>query len=138
MGVCAPAAAIDAASPGTRRLPPPRAWDRRRRRRTVRESAPAPAHGREPGDPAVARSARRRATAADLAPFAGDPVLEACHQDKARLGVGARGEPVRKIQQALLDLGFDLGKAGADGVYGEATATAVRQFKAKEKLRRRA
>jgi len=70
--------------------------------------------------------------------FAGDPLLEACHQDKARLGVGARGEPVRKIQRALIDLGFDLGKAGADGVYGQATATAVRQFKAKEKLRRRA
>ena len=66
--------------------------------------------------------------------FAGDPVLEACHQDTARLGVGARGEPVQKVQRALIDLGFDLGKAGADGVYGQATATAVRQFKAKEKL----
>ena len=48
----------------------------------------------------------------------------------ARLGVGARGEPVRKTQRALIDLGFDLGKAGADGVSGQATATAVRQFKA--------
>jgi peptidoglycan hydrolase-like protein with peptidoglycan-binding domain len=66
--------------------------------------------------------------------FAGDALLEACHQDKARLGVGARGESVRKVQQALIDLGSGLGAAGADGVYGQATAAAVRQFKAKEKL----
>lgn len=66
--------------------------------------------------------------------FAGDAALEACHQDTGRLGVGERGEPVRKVQQALIDLGFGLGPAGADSVYGQATATAVKQFKAKEKL----
>ena len=57
------------------------------------------------------------------------PILEACLDDTARLGVGARGDPVERVQQALVDLGFDLGPAGADGDYGSRTAAAVRQFK---------
>ncbi len=66
--------------------------------------------------------------------FAGDPVLEACFQDKARLGVGATGDAVTKVQQALIDLGFDLGPTGADGSYGSHTASAVRQFKKDQRL----
>ncbi len=66
--------------------------------------------------------------------FAGDAVLEACHQDRARLAQGATGEPVRKVQQALVDLGFDLGPKGADSSFGPRTAAAVRAFKAREAL----
>lgn len=66
--------------------------------------------------------------------FAGDAVLEACHQDRARLGQGAHGEPVTKVQQALIDLGFDLGPSGADAAYGPMTAAAVRSFKTREAL----
>ena len=39
-----------------------------------------------------------------------------------------------RIQQALIDLGHDLGPTGADTVYGAKTAAAVRAFKAKENL----
>ena len=39
-----------------------------------------------------------------------------------------------RIQQALIDLGHDLGPTGADMVYGAKTAAAVRDFKAKENL----
>jgi peptidoglycan hydrolase-like protein with peptidoglycan-binding domain len=41
---------------------------------------------------------------------------------------------VIKVQQALLDLGFDLGPQGVDGDYGPATANAVKQFKAQHRL----
>ena len=66
--------------------------------------------------------------------FADDPILEACFDDKARLGVGARGPAVTKVQQALVDLDADLGPSGVDGAYGPATAAAVRKFKADQKL----
>lgn len=39
------------------------------------------------------------------------------------------GRHVRKIQQALIDEGFQLPVHGVDGVYGPETATAVSQFK---------
>lgn len=41
---------------------------------------------------------------------------------------GARGGGVRALQRALLTLGYDLGRWGADGVYGPATSDAVRAF----------
>jgi peptidoglycan hydrolase-like protein with peptidoglycan-binding domain len=43
------------------------------------------------------------------------------------LGIGARGEEVRKLQQALLDAGIKF-RGGADGVFGPATQAALRQF----------
>ena len=66
--------------------------------------------------------------------FAGEAALEACFDDQARLTQGARGAAVQKVQQALIDLGFDLGPKGADGVYGPKTWDAVKAFKAKERL----
>ena len=66
--------------------------------------------------------------------FAGDATLEACFADRARLGVGAHGDPVVKVQQALVDLGFNVGPRGVDGDYGPATSEAVKLFKAREKL----
>lgn len=66
--------------------------------------------------------------------FRGDSLLEACYDDEARLTKGAQGESVRKVQQALLDLGYNLGPTGADGIYGDFTWNAVKQFKANEHL----
>jgi peptidoglycan hydrolase-like protein with peptidoglycan-binding domain len=66
--------------------------------------------------------------------FAGDETLEACYEDRARLDVGARGDSVEAVQQALIDLGYDLGPSGADRAYGPKTAAAVRAFKAREAL----
>src|SRR6476469_2257016 len=47
---------------------------------------------------------------------------------------GDRGSSVEKVQQALLDLGYNLGPSGADGIYGQKTWDAVKQFKANEGL----
>jgi len=66
--------------------------------------------------------------------FAGDTTLEACFEDRARLAPGARGPSVQKVQQALLDLGYSIGDAGADGVYGAPLWEAVKQFKTREHL----
>lgn len=45
---------------------------------------------------------------------------------------GCRGENVRELQQALIDLGYLNGKA--DGIFGNRTETAVRKFQKKNKL----
>ena len=66
--------------------------------------------------------------------FAGVPILEACFDNQGRLGEGAGGDPVTRVQQALADLGADLGPTGVDGKYGPKTAAAVRKFKADEHL----
>jgi hypothetical protein len=63
-----------------------------------------------------------------------EPTLQACFENRKRLGPPARGEPVRMIQEALLALNFDLGQFGADGAYGDDTAGAVRAFKKQQKL----
>ncbi len=41
---------------------------------------------------------------------------------------GAEGEDVRELQGYLIELGYDCGKWGADGEYGDATELAVRAF----------
>ena len=66
--------------------------------------------------------------------FVGDATLEACLNDRARLAQGDVSRSTARIQQALIDLGHDLGPTGADMVYGAKTAAAVRDFKAKENL----
>jgi hypothetical protein len=66
--------------------------------------------------------------------FEGDPILSACFHDKARLSEGASGPAVVKVQSALMDLGYKLGATGADGKFGPATGSAVRDFKRKERL----
>jgi N-acetylmuramoyl-L-alanine amidase/peptidoglycan L-alanyl-D-glutamate endopeptidase CwlK len=44
------------------------------------------------------------------------------------LKFGSRGSEVEALQQFLIDQGYDLGDAGADGIFGSKTRTAVRQF----------
>lgn len=44
---------------------------------------------------------------------------------------GARGERVRQLQQNLIDLGYDLGKWGADTIFGDDTRNAVIAFQKK-------
>ena len=60
--------------------------------------------------------------------FAGDPVLEACFAGQHRMMAPEQGDAVRKVQQALIDLGFAL-PDGADGVFGDQTGDAVTLFK---------
>jgi len=44
------------------------------------------------------------------------------------LRVGSTGSEVEELQQFLIDQGYDLGSAGADGIFGSKTRAAVRQF----------
>jgi len=67
--------------------------------------------------------------------FKYDTVLENCLNGTFTLRVTnpfETGRHVRKVQQALLALGYALPLHGADGVYGPETASAVSQFKTKE------
>jgi peptidoglycan hydrolase-like protein with peptidoglycan-binding domain len=41
---------------------------------------------------------------------------------------GSSGSEVERLQQALVDAGYDVGKSGADGIFGDNTLAAVRQF----------
>ncbi len=41
---------------------------------------------------------------------------------------GSRGEDVKEVQVALTEAGYDVGKAGADGVIGPDTVKAIKQF----------
>ncbi len=41
---------------------------------------------------------------------------------------GSRGEAVREMQEKLISLGYDLGKCGADGIFGRKTLAAVKKF----------
>ena len=61
------------------------------------------------------------------------PAFPTAHAyDASTLYNGCRGEEVRELQQALIDLGFL--KGTADGVFGNKTENAVRAFQKKNKL----
>lgn len=47
---------------------------------------------------------------------------------------GDSGEEVRNYQQRLLNIGYDLGPRGADGVFGSRTEKAVKHFQTTQKL----
>lgn len=47
---------------------------------------------------------------------------------------GVRGEDVRQMQAALMELDYDLGSYGADGIFGTWTDRAVRSFQSDEGL----
>ena len=69
-----------------------------------------------------------------------DPTIERVFRGKATLQAGSPAGAVRRVQQALVDLGkYDLGefgpaKDGVDGKYGKKTADAIKQFKVDENL----
>ncbi|WP_254564042.1 peptidoglycan-binding protein [Oscillatoria sp. HE19RPO] len=44
------------------------------------------------------------------------------------LARGSQGEDVQELQQILLNMGYDLGKAGVDGKFGPETEAAVKIF----------
>ena len=41
---------------------------------------------------------------------------------------GSSGSDVKKMQQTLVDAGYDVGSSGVDGIYGSATEAAVRKY----------
>ena len=48
---------------------------------------------------------------------------------------GSSGEDVRTLQQTLIDLGYDVGSAGADGKFGSNTESAVKAFQSRNGLK---
>jgi peptidoglycan hydrolase-like protein with peptidoglycan-binding domain len=60
--------------------------------------------------------------------FQADATLQGVASGAATLGIGAKGDAAKRVQLALSELGYDLGRAGADGVYGRGTASVVAQF----------
>lgn len=65
--------------------------------------------------------------------FSGEPRLEAAFDNERVIAVGSCGDHVRIIQEALLDLGFDLPKFGADCEFGSETQRAVVRFQAENR-----
>ncbi len=59
--------------------------------------------------------------------FAGEPVLEACFAGTHRMLTPETGPAVRKVQEALVDLGFS--QQQQDGVFGVHTGEAVVNYK---------
>ena len=73
---------------------------------------------------------------ADVNPTTGEAVPE---PKPAKLGDrvlknGCEGADVKELQLALIKLGYDCGKWGADGDFGDATEMAVRRFQTQEDL----
>lgn len=71
--------------------------------------------------------------------FAGNPRLEKAARNKPAMGRGEVGEPVRIIQQSLLELGFWLDVSlkrfnTPDGIFGPETQDRVRQFQRSRSL----
>ena len=48
---------------------------------------------------------------------------------------GISGDDVKKVQEALMGMGFDMDKYGADGIFGKVTEEAVRAFQELEGLK---
>jgi peptidoglycan hydrolase-like protein with peptidoglycan-binding domain len=71
--------------------------------------------------------------------FAGNARLEKAASNKPAMGWGEKGEPVRVIQQALIDLGYWLDistkKFGTpDGIFGNETFDRVKSFQRSKSL----
>ena len=46
----------------------------------------------------------------------------------ANLKQGSSGSDVKKMQEALINAGYDVGSTGADGKFGKNTLAAVKQY----------
>ena len=56
---------------------------------------------------------------------------EAAKASKPTLQFGARGEAVKELQRDLVQLGYKIGRAGVDGIFGPDTQGAVKAFQMK-------
>lgn len=53
----------------------------------------------------------------------------------ATIRQGSKGAQVKELQELLLSLEYDVGKTGADGIFGKATLEAVKNFQEDKKLK---
>lgn len=70
----------------------------------------------------------------DGAKYEGDPVEKEYALGERILRNGDEGADVKLMQEYLIGLGYELGKWGADGDFGDATEIAVRLFQKNNKL----
>jgi len=59
------------------------------------------------------------------------PSLEEVESGGKVIRIGHMGDVVKKIQQMLVDIGYDLGKCGVDGLFGKRTKMAIESFQEK-------
>src|SRR5262249_30906473 len=64
----------------------------------------------------------------------GDPTLEECLRGNHRMMRPQNGPAVKKVQEALIDVGYALPRFGADGSFGQETADAVVAFKTNNRI----
>ena len=48
---------------------------------------------------------------------------------------GAKGDEVKKLQQKLFDMGYDIGTSGVDGIFGPKTQEALQKFQKDSKIK---
>lgn len=65
--------------------------------------------------------------------LAGDPILEEVRRGQ-RIIASGKGEHVRRIQNALIFVGYELPVHGSDAQWGRETSTAVREFQSDSQL----
>ena len=78
--------------------------------------------------PSVMRRKADKATHLLSRLLEGDPLLNECFHNQRLLNAGSSGESVKKIQRALLTLGFPMPAFGVDGRFGKETTGAVMAF----------
>ncbi|MFT5645372.1 MAG: peptidoglycan hydrolase-like protein with peptidoglycan-binding domain [Aureispira sp.] len=66
--------------------------------------------------------------------FSRNNVLEACLDGEQTLQNGSSGAAVSLMQQGLVDAGFPLPRFGVDGIFGNETRTALRNFQTQSSL----
>jgi hypothetical protein len=86
-------------------------------------AAPAKASARSAGNDSILENA----------PLAGQPELESVAGGKSALRRGAKGAGVKALQEALIELGFDVA-GGADGAFGPALEGAIKALQARQGL----
>lgn len=74
-----------------------------------------------------ADASRTRANARGAKRFNGDKTLDSVSSGKTTLSKGAKGDGVKKVQQALVDMGYTI-PGGASGTYDKDTKDAVKRF----------
>ncbi len=60
--------------------------------------------------------------------FAGNLRLESAYDNERYVQIGARGDHVIRLQQAMVDAGYSLIKYGVDGIFGRETHGAVKSY----------
>lgn len=109
-------------------MPDPQQQNRNRTNNSNRTDSEADSTTADAGRQATVRPGAPGGGALSSTYFSGDHVLENIAAGNGTLRKGAKGPAVRALQQYLIAAGFELGRSGADGDYGNRTVGAVRSW----------